>query len=638
MQKVDLIEISILIRRVELKLLDLFNKGKIKGTIHTCVGQEYTGAVLRIFNDIEYNVFSNHRSHGHYIGKTNDVNGLINEIVGSEDGIVNGYGGSQHIYNKKGFFSNGILAGMSAVSAGYSFATNNLSILFIGDGALGEGLFYESLNIISKFNLKILIIFEDNKIAQSTNSNETFFGDIKKRIEGFGLKYEKTNIWDLENFIYNFSKIKNSINSNFLPTFLHVECNRLKAHSKGDDTRSPQEVKKYENIDPINIFKKENLKLYNEFENKAEEVINKCLVKINYKNKQVFKVSSIEDKFNWKRLDFYSDELVNKRIYHSFTSNLKINKNLIFLGEDIEHPYGGAFKVTKDLSKKYPNNVFNMPDSEAAIVGFGNGISLTNKTAICEIMFADFLSLIFDQWLNHATKFNQMYSRKIFNNIIVRTATGGRRGYGPTHSQNTEKYFYGIPGSQIIAINYKFDPKIIYDTIIKKSKIPTIVLENKLDYSRLNNKSKSNNFDCFYTNEEIPTLKISHKKLNSDITIVAWGGVLPLVEEAVEKIFINEEIVCNIIVPQSIYPLNIFPIVENLLISKKLIIIEDDTSFSSLGSEIISNLKNKNIDFIVKKINTLDQVIPNSKELENIHFPDLSRIVDEVTKFYLNEK
>ena len=95
MQKVDLIEISILIRRVELKLLDLFNKGKIKGTIHTCVGQEYTGAVLRIF--------SNHRSHGHYIGKTNDVNGLINEIVGSEDGIVNGYGGSQHIYNKKGF-------------------------------------------------------------------------------------------------------------------------------------------------------------------------------------------------------------------------------------------------------------------------------------------------------------------------------------------------------------------------------------------------------------------------------------------------------------------------------------------------------------------------------------------------------
>ena len=81
------------------------------------------------------------------------------------------------------------------------------------------------------------------------------------------------------------------------------------------------------------------------------------------------------------------------------------------------------------------------------------------------------------------------------------------------------------------------------------------------------------------TNEKIPTLKISHKKLNSDITIVAWGGILPLVEEAVEKIFINEEIVCNIIVPQSIYPLNIYPVIENLLISKKLIIIEDDTSF-----------------------------------------------------------
>ena len=208
---------SILIRETEEALLDLFSKGRLNGTVHTCIGQEYIGALLPeiiIKGDV---VFSNHRCHGHYIGRTDDVEGLLLEVMGSSLGAVSGVGGSQHLYHENGFYSNGILAGMTPVASGYAYTlknTDNIVCFFVGDGATGEGVFYESLNLISKFNLPIVIINENNNYSQSTSRNQTFFGDMKTRIEGFGINYKKVNIWDLENLIEELTSTFNDIRLN----------------------------------------------------------------------------------------------------------------------------------------------------------------------------------------------------------------------------------------------------------------------------------------------------------------------------------------------------------------------------------------------------------------------------------------
>ena len=115
--------------------------------------------------------------------------------------------------------------------------------------------------------------------------------------------------------------------------------------------------------------------------------------------------------------------------------------NAILLGEDIVDPYGGAFKVTKGLSSNFPGQVFSTPISKAAIVGLGCGLGLRKMKVIVEIMFGDFLSLAFDQILNHISKYPLMYGNNIDMNIVIRAPMGGGRGYGPTHSQNLEKYF-----------------------------------------------------------------------------------------------------------------------------------------------------------------------------------------------------
>ena len=123
---------------------------------------------------------------------------------------------------------------------------------------------------------------------------------------------------------------------------------------------------------------------------------------------------------------------------------------VILLGEDICDPYGGAFKVTKGLSTRFPARVINTPLSEPSITGVAVGMALRGLHPVLEIMFGDFLTLCSDQIVNHAGKFRWMYNDTVTVPLVIRTPMGGYRGYGPTHSQNTERLLFGFPGIRIV--------------------------------------------------------------------------------------------------------------------------------------------------------------------------------------------
>ena len=97
---------------------------------------------------------------------------------------------------------------------------------------------------------------------------------------------------------------------------------------------------------------------------------------------------------------------------NSLSKLLSENNNLFLIGQDIKDPYGGAFKVTKNLSINFPDRVLNMPISESGIIGFATGLVLNKNKVISEIMFSDFLTLCADQIINHASKFNYVFGKK----------------------------------------------------------------------------------------------------------------------------------------------------------------------------------------------------------------------------------
>ena len=190
-------ETAFLIREVETRLLSLFSEGKLNGTVHTCIGQEWSGVAVARHLVPGDEICSNHRGHGHFLARTGDVAGLIAEVMGRQSGVVSGRGGSQHL-KADGFFSNGIQGGMVPVGAGLAWAkkasgTGNIVIVFIGDGTLGEGTLYETLNIASRHDLPLLIVLENNLYAQSTSQRQTLAGDILSRAESFGISCNRVD-------------------------------------------------------------------------------------------------------------------------------------------------------------------------------------------------------------------------------------------------------------------------------------------------------------------------------------------------------------------------------------------------------------------------------------------------------------
>src|SRR5690349_19721372 len=179
------------IRIVEEKFLKLFSEGKLNGTVHTCVGQEFSALAFAGQLKKKDFVFSNHRCHGHYIAFTGDVRGLLAELLGKASGVSGGIGSSQHLCNKN-FYSNGIQGGIVPVAAGYALGNklkgnDAIGIVFIGDGTLGEGALYETMNIISKWEIPLLIVCENNFYAQSTPQSVNLAGDILSRASAFGI-------------------------------------------------------------------------------------------------------------------------------------------------------------------------------------------------------------------------------------------------------------------------------------------------------------------------------------------------------------------------------------------------------------------------------------------------------------------
>ena len=131
-------------------------------------------------------------------------------------------------------------------------------------------------------------------------------------------------------------------------------------------------------------------------------------------------------------------------INKSLENMLKDHGEVILYGEDLLDPYGGAFKATKGLSTKFPGRVLPTPISEAAIIGMAGGMASGGLLPIVEIMLGDFIMLGADQLLNHLVKYEWMYNNKHNVPVTIRTAMGGRRGYGPTHSQSIEPLIHTL--------------------------------------------------------------------------------------------------------------------------------------------------------------------------------------------------
>jgi len=249
------------IRRFEEKVLAEFSSGHFHGTTHTYLGQEANAVGVLEGISRDDIIVSNHRSHGHFLAYGGKMHDLFAELMGRSTGVCGGRGGSQHLHWKN-FYSNGVLGGTSPIAAGMALSEkirkrNNLTILFLGDGALGEGVVYESLNIASLWSLPILIVVENNHIAQTTPIDLNVAGDISKRFDAFGINSVKIDSSDVIEINAVARELIQRIKKDISPYSFVIDTHRFGPHSKGDDTRSEDYIMDIrKRRDPISIHAK----------------------------------------------------------------------------------------------------------------------------------------------------------------------------------------------------------------------------------------------------------------------------------------------------------------------------------------------------------------------------------------------
>lgn len=304
------------------------------------------------------------------------------------------------------------------------------------------------------------------------------------------------------------------------------------------------------------------------------------------------------------------------------------SENVVIVGEDILDPYGGAFKVTKGLSTRFPERIFPTPIAESAIVGLCTGLALRGMRPVGEIMFGDFMTLCMDQIVNSASKFPLMYRNRVSVPWVIRTPMGGARGYGPTHSQSLEKLFFGIPGLTVVAPSRAHDPRQMIRVAILQETSPILFIEDKGDYAaRLFGADDSVlRIRELFGEHGMPTMVVENfsleAKQQADVCILAYGGAASLVSDVLKSI-VDEEIYGSLIVPARINdPATLQRAVESLLPKIPLLIVEQGTERFNWASEIMAMVHTDEIERFgqsgrrIQRLAAAPDAIPSSRTLE----------------------
>jgi len=247
-----------IIRSFESLLLEKFSTGVFSGTTHTSLGQEANAAGILLHLHPHDVVVSNHRCHGHFLAYGGDPTALFAELMGKPQGVCGGVGGSQHLHWRN-FYSSGVQGGTVAMAAGMALAEKKrgedaIVVDFLGDGTLGEGIMYEALNMIALWELPILLVLENNHIAQTTPEELAIAGSIPERFEAFGIPTTRIDSSDVLEIQPLAGALMGAVRAEQFPQALIIDTARLGTHSKGDDTRSPEILEKlWRERDPLMI-------------------------------------------------------------------------------------------------------------------------------------------------------------------------------------------------------------------------------------------------------------------------------------------------------------------------------------------------------------------------------------------------
>lgn len=326
-------------------------------------------------------------------------------------------------------------------------------------------------------------------------------------------------------------------------------------------------------------------------------------------------------------------DLLNTALHHA----LSADERVYLIGEDVLDPYGGAFKVTRGLSTKFAGRVLTAPISEAGITGVAAGMAMRGLRPVVEIMFGDFITLAADQLVNHIAKFRWMYNEQVHVPMVLRTPMGGRRGYGPTHSQTLDKLFMGVPGLRVLApCAFKVgedDAGALLEKAILQTEDPILFIENKLLYLLPVMDGAPDFTIHVLTTPSAPEAPFFQAVIQgappASLTIAAYGYAAELARQAALKLAYQHEVFVELVIPTQLAPFELTPILESASRTRRILSVEEGGLSLGWGAEVLAQAAERLGPRLLRatRCAARDLPIPASGPLEESVLPGVDAII-----------
>jgi 2-oxoisovalerate dehydrogenase E1 component len=638
-------------RMIEDKMLVLLRQGKISKWF-SGIGQEAiaVGATLALESD-EW-IMPLHRNLGVFTTRQMPLHKLFLQWQGTQQGYSKARERSFHFGSREhhicGMISH--LGPQLALADGAALAAKlaskqKVALAFTGDGGTSEGDFHEALNVAAVWDLPVIFLIENNGYGLSTPVNEQYRCEsLVDKAKGYGMEGIRI---DGNNLLTVYDTIKGvrEYCLRYQKPYL-IECMtfRMRGHEEASGTKYvPGELfKEWEQKDPIKNYERYLIEqgaltewqvadIRNEFKSAIESELAIGLAPAPV-------IATLDDELD----DVYakrhslpellltsatsqagaSRELrMIDAISEALSMQLERDPNLVLMGQDIAE-YGGAFKITEGLVKKFgKGRIRNTPLCESAIIGTALGLALEGYSSMVEMQFADFVSVGFNQIVNNLAKIHYRWGQTA--NVVIRMPTGAGVGAGPFHSQSNEAWFTHVPGLKVVYPSCPADAKGLLIASLNDPN-PILFFEHKALY-----RSVSGMVPETYYEMEIG--KANRVLSGTDVSVITYGaGVHWAQEYAVQ----HPDCSLDILDLRSLVPLDYEAIADSVKRTGRVLVLHEDTLTGGFGGEIAAWIAEHCFSYLdapVMRCASLDTPVPFSTVLEQ-QFLAKSRLEETIAK------
>ena len=544
---------------------------------------------------------------------------------------------------------------------------DEVTYVSIGDGATGEGEFWEFLNTICNEQLPVVCVVEDNGYAISCPAEyHTAGGDVSRLVESFPhLEVIRVDGTDLVQSYRALSEAVAYARARKGPALVHAKVIRPYSHSHSDDERNYKTAEEREleaARDPILVLTKLLLSEGLTTEKELEEIRKEVDAEITDAADRALKaprpapetaglyvyspdVDPSSDAFDTAPSPQGDPVTMVTAINRTLHDEMQRNPVMVVFGQDVADASkcdiidkvpgkGGVFKATHGLQRAFGNNrVFNAPLAEANIVGRSIGMSVRGLKPVVEIQFFDYIWPAMMQIRDELSMLRYRSANSFKAPVVIRVAIGGYlRGGGVYHSQSGESIFAHCPGLRIAFPSTAADAVGLLRTAIRCDD-PVMFLEHKHLYRQTYNKSVYPGPDYM-----IPFARAAERRPGSDVVIVTWGALVQrslLAAQMAEKNGIS----AGVIDLRTIQPYDFETIAEAVKRTSRVIVAHEDQMTCGFGAEIAARISEELFEYLdapVTRIGAMDTPVAYAPELEEVILPqtdDILRAIEKVTAY-----